>query len=117
MQARSVREPIPDLLTSSATRPGVAGLYKYLANECAADGVLINTIVPGRIDTDRFRQGVARAAVGVGLHGLHHLVSVAALPIGLVVASASAVGVRSRRMAPGPAPTALSPAPKATSAP
>jgi 3-oxoacyl-[acyl-carrier protein] reductase len=64
VQARSVREPIPDLVTSSATRPGVAGLYKYLANEAAADGVLVNTIVPGRINTDRFKQGVEKAAGG-----------------------------------------------------
>lgn len=64
VQARSVREPIPDLVTSSATRPGVAGLYKYIANEAAADGVLVNTIVPGRINTDRFKQGVEHAANG-----------------------------------------------------
>lgn len=33
------------------------------------------------------RQGPARAAVGVLLHGLHHIVSVAAVPVGLAVAS------------------------------
>jgi 3-oxoacyl-[acyl-carrier protein] reductase len=64
VQARSVREPIEDLVTSSATRPGVAGLFKYLANEVAADGVTVNTVVPGRINTDRFRAGAEFAAKG-----------------------------------------------------
>lgn len=62
VQARSVREPIEDLVTSSATRPGVAGLFKYLANEVAGDGVTVNTIVPGRINTERFRAGAEYAA-------------------------------------------------------
>lgn len=64
VQSRSVREPIPDLLTSVATRPGVAGMFKYLANEVAADGVLMNVIVPGRINTDRFNKGAAEASAG-----------------------------------------------------
>ena len=64
VQSRAVREPIPQLLTSAATRPGVAGLFKYLSNEAAADGVLINTIVPGRINTERFHKGAAMAAGG-----------------------------------------------------
>lgn len=40
------------------------------------------------------RQGPARAAVGVVLHGLHHVVSVAALPVGLVAAAVEAVRAR-----------------------
>lgn len=36
------------------------------------------------------RLGVARAVLGVGLHGLHHLVAVAAVPAGLAVALAGA---------------------------
>lgn len=64
VQARSVREPNPDLITSAATRPGVAGLFKYVANEVARDGVLVNTVLPGRINTDRFRQGVQMASAG-----------------------------------------------------
>ncbi len=61
VQSRSVREPIPDLVTSVATRPGVNGLFKYLSKEVACDGVLLNTIVPGRIMTDRFKGGQALA--------------------------------------------------------
>lgn len=59
VQSRSVREPIPDLVASNATRPGAAGLMKSLARDYAAHGILFNTIVPGRIFTDRFKGGVA----------------------------------------------------------
>lgn len=62
VQSRAVREPIPDLVTSVATRPGVNGLFKYLSKEMAGDGVLLNTIVPGRIMTDRFKGGQDLAA-------------------------------------------------------
>jgi hypothetical protein len=58
------------------------------------------------------RQGPARAAVGVGLHGLHHLVSVAALPVGLVAAGVDALAVRVRR-----SPAALRTPKGATSVP
>jgi len=64
VQSRAVREPIPDLFTSVATRPGVAGMFKYLANEVARDGVLVNVVVPGRIDTARFQKGAEQAAAG-----------------------------------------------------
>jgi GT2 family glycosyltransferase len=50
--------------------------------------------------------GVAQAGVCVVLHGLHHLVSVAAVPVGIAVGLAAAVGSdrsgRSRRLGPAP---------------
>ncbi len=64
VQSRSVKEPIPDLVSSVGTRPGVAGLFKYVADEAAADGVLLNVIVPGRIETDRFDAGAATSSMG-----------------------------------------------------
>lgn len=63
VQSRSVREPIPDLTASNATRPGAAGLMKSLSREYASDGILFNTIVPGRIFTDRFKGGVAASSM------------------------------------------------------
>lgn len=57
VQSRSVKEPIPSLTVSNATRPGAAGLLKDLSQELARDGILLNTVLPGRILTDRFRQG------------------------------------------------------------
>jgi 3-oxoacyl-[acyl-carrier protein] reductase len=56
VQSRSVREPIPALTVSNATRPGAAGLLKDLSQELAGDGILLNTVLPGRILTDRLRE-------------------------------------------------------------
>jgi 3-oxoacyl-[acyl-carrier protein] reductase len=48
-----VREPIPSLQLSNAHRPGLIAAFKVLARRAAADGVTINTVLPGRIATDR----------------------------------------------------------------
>lgn len=55
IESVSVREPVVGLALSNAVRPGVVGWLKTLAREVAADGVTVNTIAPGRIDTDRLR--------------------------------------------------------------
>jgi 3-oxoacyl-[acyl-carrier protein] reductase len=52
----SVREPIPGLALSNAVRPGLVGWLKTLARELGPDGVTVNAIAPGRIDTDRLRE-------------------------------------------------------------
>jgi len=52
----SVREPIPNLLLSNAIRPGVIGWAKTLAHELGPDGITVNTIAPGKINTDRVRE-------------------------------------------------------------
>jgi len=49
----AVREPIPSLQLSNAHRPGLIAALKVLANRVARDGVTINTVLPGRIATDR----------------------------------------------------------------
>ena len=49
----SVREPIDNLALSNAVRPGVIGWAKTLARELGPDGVTVNSIAPGRIDTPR----------------------------------------------------------------
>jgi len=51
----SVREPIDGLALSNAVRPGVIGWLKTLARELGPDGITVNSIAPGRIDTDRLR--------------------------------------------------------------
>jgi 3-oxoacyl-[acyl-carrier protein] reductase len=47
------RQPIDGLILSNVFRAGVAGLAKSLANELASHGILVNTICPGRISTER----------------------------------------------------------------
>ena len=63
----STREPIPRLGLSTIMRAGVAGLVKTLADELAPDGIRVNNLVPGRIDTDRVAQLDAVTAGKTGL--------------------------------------------------
>jgi 3-oxoacyl-[acyl-carrier protein] reductase len=56
MASSSVREPADNLALSNAVRPGVVGWAKTLARELGPDGVTVNSIAPGRIDTDRMRE-------------------------------------------------------------
>lgn len=49
----SIKEPIPGLLLSNTFRLGIVGLTKTLATELAPENILINTVAPGRIATDR----------------------------------------------------------------
>jgi 3-oxoacyl-[acyl-carrier protein] reductase len=53
VSSSAAKEPIPGLLLSSAHRPGLLGAFKLLAKELASDGITLNTILPGRIATDR----------------------------------------------------------------
>jgi 3-oxoacyl-[acyl-carrier protein] reductase len=55
IESIGVKEPVAGLALSNAVRPGVVGWLKTLASEVAADGVTVNTIAPGRIETDRLR--------------------------------------------------------------
>ncbi|MBD0347897.1 MAG: SDR family oxidoreductase [Thermoleophilia bacterium] len=49
----SVREPVDNLALSNSVRPGVIGWAKTLARELGPDGITVNSIAPGRIDTPR----------------------------------------------------------------
>jgi 3-oxoacyl-[acyl-carrier protein] reductase len=53
VSSMAVREPIPSLQLSNAHRPGLIAAFKVLARRAAADGVTLNTVLPGRIATDR----------------------------------------------------------------
>jgi 3-oxoacyl-[acyl-carrier protein] reductase len=52
----SAKQPLPGLLLSNTARAGILGFAKTLATECAPDGVLVNTVLPGHFDTDRARE-------------------------------------------------------------
>lgn len=49
----SIKEPIPGLILSNTFRTAIVGLSKTLASELASDRILVNTVGPGRIATDR----------------------------------------------------------------
>ena len=49
----SIKEPIPGLILSNTFRTGIVGLSKTLAEEFAPYQILVNTVGPGRIATDR----------------------------------------------------------------
>lgn len=49
----SVKESIDNLVLSNSIRPGIVGLAKTLAQELSEDNILINTVGPGTIHTDR----------------------------------------------------------------
>ncbi|MDF2681965.1 MAG: 3-oxoacyl-ACP reductase [Brevibacillus sp.] len=52
----SFKQPLQNLILSNTFRTGVLGLAKTLSAELGPDGILINTIGPGRIATDRVKQ-------------------------------------------------------------
>jgi 3-oxoacyl-[acyl-carrier protein] reductase len=55
----SVREPIDDLALSNSVRPGVIGWAKTLARELGPDGITVNSVAPGRIETARLAEAFA----------------------------------------------------------
>jgi 3-oxoacyl-[acyl-carrier protein] reductase len=48
-----VQQPIEGLALSNVGRGALSGYLKTLAGEVAADGVTVNMVLPGRIDTPR----------------------------------------------------------------
>ena len=63
IQSSSVKQPIDGLDLSNAIRPGTAGLMKTLSSELGRDNILVNTVCPGRILTDRLLGGARQAGV------------------------------------------------------
>lgn len=51
----AVKTPIPNLMLSNSLRAAVTGMMKTLASEVAKDGITVNCVAPGRIDTERVR--------------------------------------------------------------
>ena len=60
----AAREPLDDLMLSNAHRAGMLTAFKTIARQVAADGVTLNSVLPGRIATDRvFRLASSREEV------------------------------------------------------
>ncbi len=55
LESVSVKQPIPELVLSNAFRTAVVAALKTLSGEVAKDGVTVNTIATGLVETDRFR--------------------------------------------------------------
>lgn len=53
ISSSAVREPIPALMLSNSHRSALLAGLKTVARQVAADGVTINSVLPGRILTDR----------------------------------------------------------------
>jgi 3-oxoacyl-[acyl-carrier protein] reductase len=56
LTSTSVKQPIDTLVLSNAFRTALVSALRTLAVEVAADGVTVNCIATGRIDTDRLRE-------------------------------------------------------------
>jgi 3-oxoacyl-[acyl-carrier protein] reductase len=63
----SVRQPIPDLILSSAVRPAVVGLVKSLAIEFGKDGITVNNVAPGYTATERLKELAEVRALAAGI--------------------------------------------------
>ena len=56
VSSTSVREPIGPLMLSNAHRSATLAAFKTLARQLAGDGITLNTILTGRIATDRLKE-------------------------------------------------------------
>lgn len=61
-----VQQPISTLTASNVGRAALAAYLKTLAGAVARDGVTVNMVLPGRIDTDRVARLDEAAAEGTG---------------------------------------------------
>lgn len=63
----TVKQPIDGLMLSSSIRAAVTGFSRTLANEVAAEGITVNTILPGFMNTERVVELAEAAAVREGV--------------------------------------------------
>ena len=60
IMSSGIRQPIPELVYSNACRSALAAWLKTIAPEVIADGVTVNGVLPGRLDTARGRSRSTR---------------------------------------------------------
>jgi 3-oxoacyl-[acyl-carrier protein] reductase len=85
VMSMSVKEPIDGLILSNGIRPGVVGMAKTLSREVGKHNITVNTILPGRILTDRLKGGINARAQRIGKsfdEALHD--SAADVPVGRI---------------------------------
>ncbi|MBI4380813.1 MAG: SDR family oxidoreductase [candidate division NC10 bacterium] len=66
VMSTSIQQPIDGPILSDAVRGAVVGLAKTMANELGRDGITVNTVCPGRILADGFREVADDQAVREG---------------------------------------------------
>ncbi len=81
----SVKQPIPNLVLSNALRAGVWGFAKTLSRELGPDGILVNVVAPGRIQTERIEE-IDQATAAKAGRPLDEIkkASVASVPLGRI---------------------------------
>ena len=52
----SVKQPIPNLMLSNAVRSATTAWAKTLSDQVAPDGITVNCLAPGRIETERVHE-------------------------------------------------------------
>ena len=55
LESTSVKQPLPALVLSNAFRTAVVAALKTLSGEVAPDGITVNSIATGLVETDRLR--------------------------------------------------------------
>jgi 3-oxoacyl-[acyl-carrier protein] reductase len=63
----SIKQTLDNLILSNTFRAGIVGLAKSLSQELASDNILINTVGPGRIATDRVAELDEKRADKLGM--------------------------------------------------
>jgi 3-oxoacyl-[acyl-carrier protein] reductase len=62
----AVKQPVASLVLSNALRAAVTGFFRTLANEVSADGVTVNTVLPGYVETERLQSLAAATTARTG---------------------------------------------------
>lgn len=62
----AVKEPMDGLILSNGVRPAVIGMAKTLSREVGKHNITVNTVLPGRILTDRLKGHLSVRAQRVG---------------------------------------------------
>ena len=67
VMSMSVKEPLDGLILSNGVRPAVVGMAKTLSREVGKYNITVNTVLPGRILTDRLTGALAIRAERAGI--------------------------------------------------
>jgi NAD(P)-dependent dehydrogenase (short-subunit alcohol dehydrogenase family) len=66
ISSQAARSAMSDRAVYSATKAGLLGMTRALARDLGGDGITVNAICPGPVETDRMRATVAAELVAAG---------------------------------------------------